>query len=64
MRKPVFFSLLGVVLAAGIGITLFTDGKDEAKDTGKGLLESRIPENITKGTRLEYTQAGSFFIFY
>ncbi|WP_066071859.1 PQQ-dependent sugar dehydrogenase [Neobacillus soli] len=35
MKKVVFFSVLGIVLAAGIVFTLFWDKKDEANDVGK-----------------------------
>lgn len=35
MKRLVFFSVLGVVLAAGLGIALFWNDKDDAGDAGK-----------------------------
>ncbi|MFF2448313.1 PQQ-dependent sugar dehydrogenase [Neobacillus sp. NPDC058068] len=61
MKRSVFFSVLGVVLAAGLGIALFWDGKDVANDADKkqGSFQQDANEVIKRAVEVAVSDDGS-----
>jgi glucose/arabinose dehydrogenase len=61
LKKLVFFSVLGVVLAAGLGIALFWNNKDDAGDAGKkqGSFQQDANEVIKRAVEVAVSDDGS-----
>lgn len=61
MKKRVFYSLLGVVLAAGVGVAWFWDGKDVANDPGKkkDSFQQDANEVMKKAVEVSVSDDGS-----
>ncbi|QCJ44396.1 PQQ-dependent sugar dehydrogenase [Bacillus sp. S3] len=61
MKKQVFYSLLGVVLAAGVGVAWLWDGKDMANDPGKNKdsFQQDANEVMKKAVEVSVSDDGS-----
>ncbi|MFZ7945224.1 PQQ-dependent sugar dehydrogenase [Neobacillus sp. 19] len=61
MKKQVFYSLLGIVLAAGVGVAWFWDGKDMANDPGKkkDSFQQDATEVMKKAVEVSVSDDGS-----
>ncbi|MFD2446970.1 PQQ-dependent sugar dehydrogenase [Bacillus sp. CGMCC 1.16607] len=57
MKRLVFLSVLGVVLVAGLGVSLFWDGNDEGKK--QNSLEQDAKEVTNKAVEVSFTDDGS-----